>query len=86
MLNFLFITSFALGQGNYSVSGVVNGNNTGLPYANVFIKGLKKGDVTDENNGHPLGLGVMHKFIGDLTDLGDTARTGRNILGEHGLD
>ena len=43
----LFTSSILYGQG-YSISGTVRSKNDPLPYANVILKGIKKGALTDE--------------------------------------
>ena len=43
----LFTSSILYGQG-YSISGTVRSKNDPLPYANVILKGIKKGTLTDE--------------------------------------
>ena len=43
----LFTSSILYGQG-YSISGTVSSKNNPLPYANVILKGIKKGAMTDE--------------------------------------
>ena len=43
----LFTSSVLYGQ-DYSISGTVSSKNNPLPYANVILKGIKKGTLTDE--------------------------------------
>ena len=43
----LFTSSILYGQG-YSISGTVSSKNDPLPYANVILKGIKKGTLTNK--------------------------------------
>ncbi len=68
----LFCSCYSYGQ--FSVSGKITSENEGLPFVNVYVKGLNKGDVTDEagnyeiNNLPPGEFKIIASFTGFKTE------------------
>lgn len=49
ILFFLFFTSILQASNTYTISGSIKSNNSSLAYVNVYLKGSKKGAVSNEN-------------------------------------
>ncbi len=77
-------SSILYGQG-YSISGTVSSKNDPLPYANVILKGIKKGTLTDEKgifkiNNLPSGKYIIEaSFAGYKSAVQELYLSNKNI-------